>query len=83
MTPCLFEDRLPQDELEANPEPLIEVVDSKKLPTWAKRWRKDLAPNVTLLGAYVPGNGAAFFFMVVVDGAGVRGLWKHATFAPN
>lgn len=32
---------------------------------------------------YIPGNGVTYYFVVVVEGARVRELWKHAEFDAN
>jgi hypothetical protein len=80
---CLTNDELVQEALRANPEPLTKVLSRKTLPKWARRWAGELREGMTPVSVYVPGNGSAFEFVLIVVGDQIQGLWKHATFESN
>lgn len=80
---CLTTDELLQEDLNANPEPLAELLSVERLPEWTKPWRSEIAQGETAVSVFVPGNGSAFYFVVIVAGTDVRALWKHATFESN
>jgi hypothetical protein len=80
---CLTTDELLHEDLLSNPSPQAEPVAAVQLPPWSRPWHAELAPGDVPVSVFVPGNGSAFYFVVIVADAGVRALWKHTTFESN
>jgi hypothetical protein len=80
---CLMSDDLLHEDLVSNPELLIKPLSKDILPDWALQWRSTIDSGLSAVAAEVPGNGATFQFILLVQADGVRGFWKHASFESN
>jgi hypothetical protein len=67
-------------ELRSQPEPEARVVLAKDLPTWARRWRAELAKDAVLVLVEILGHGNATRFVLVVREGGVQAAWKQTMF---
>jgi hypothetical protein len=43
-------------------------------------WRKHVGAGRSAVLVHIPGNGVSYCFVVVVESAGVREIWKHVEF---
>jgi hypothetical protein len=80
---CLLVNWVLNDELKANPTPTTKVVSPKELPSWARRWVKEIGPGLTAVDVFIHGNGSSFQFILLVADEGVQGFWKTAWFEAN
>lgn len=80
---CLFNDELLTGALKGNLELGYEPTKPTRLPKWAKRWRKDIAPTSSVIATEMGDNGISYFFVIVVAADGVQAVYRHAEFWPN
>jgi hypothetical protein len=80
---CLFVDDLLTGALKANPEPAFELKKGRTLPSWAKRWRKDVHAEDAVVATEFGDNGISYYFGFAVTSDGVRAVYRHASFWPN
>jgi hypothetical protein len=77
---CILHNEPLLAELRAEAEPALRAIKTKELPSWARRWRNELAPEAILVLALIPGHGNSTQFVLVVLEGGVQAAWKLTSF---
>lgn len=75
---CLLKNDLLHEDLVGWPKFKAKLIDKKDMPSWTKKWIKEVPAGSSTYSVRIQGSGSMQSFILLVTGGGVREVW-HAT----
>jgi hypothetical protein len=77
---CLLKDDLLHEDLTGWPRFKAKPMAKKDLPSWTRRWAKELPADAIPYSVRIQGSGSMQSFVLLMVDGGVRGVWRATGF---